>query len=35
MTQEYNIPECTLTTCCLYINGKRSVEELVKLSLSY
>lgn len=33
MTQEYNIPDCTLTTCCLYINGKRSVEELIKLSL--
>jgi tetratricopeptide (TPR) repeat protein len=33
MTQEYNIPDCTLTTCCLHINGKRSVEELTKQSL--
>ena len=33
MTQEYNIPDCTLTTCCLHINGKRSIEELIKQSL--
>lgn len=33
MTQIYNIPDCTLTTCCLHINGKRSIEELIKQSL--
>ena len=33
MTKEYNIPDCTLTTCCLHIKDKRPVEELIKQSL--
>lgn len=29
----YNVPDCTLTTCCLYVETGRSVQELIKSSL--
>ncbi len=31
---DYKLPDCTLTTCCLYIESKRSVHELITLSYS-
>lgn len=30
----HKLPDCTLTTCCLYVESTRSVQELVAASLS-